>query len=127
MWRKILTTIGIIELLWPKSLITAAEWLALEKPDECELRSWAVSGVRVEGLVFIRLMRRREASYSTVKKFLGIIGVFSLIYPRRYIDSATTLAYTDATNCNWKPWVYHATRLVGLLYVIIAINELRKG
>ncbi|WP_458208683.1 hypothetical protein [Haladaptatus sp. NG-SE-30] len=126
MLRKIFTAFGIIELLIPETLITEAEQLGLENPEECELRSWAVPAARVEGLLIVLLMQRTDALYSTVKKFLGLIGILSLVSPRAYIDYVAKLAYTDATVCEWKPWVYQGTRLTGLFYVIIAINELRK-
>lgn len=126
MFRKVLSMIGIVELVAPETLIDTAERLALDNPDECELKSWVVPGARVEGIIFLFLMWRSEASYSAFKRFLGVIGLLALIYPRAYIDYATELAYTDARNCNWKPWVYPATRLVGLIYVLIALDELRN-
>ena len=125
MFRTVLSMIGIVEIVAPKALIDTAERLALDNPDECELKSWVVPGARVEGFVFLLLMWRNEASYSAFKRFLGVIGLLASIYPRAYIDYSAELAYTDARSCNWKPWVYPATRLVGLLYVLIALDELR--
>lgn len=126
MLRELFTAFGIIEFLIPEALITKAEQLGLENPEECESRSWAVPAARVEGLLLVLLMQRRDSSYSTGKKILGLIGILSLLYPRAYIDTAVKLAYTDASSCDWQPWVYRGTRLTGLFYVIIAINELRK-
>nr|WP_233340608.1 hypothetical protein [Haloprofundus sp. MHR1] len=126
MLRKILTLIGIVELCTPDALIEAAEQIALDNPDECELRSWVVPGARIEGFAFLLVMWRSDDSYSAFKKFLGLIGVLALVSPRAYIDYAAPLAYTDANNCNWKPWVYQGTRLVGVLYVLIALTELRR-
>ena len=126
MLRKILTTIGVVELLTPEALIDAAEQIALDNPDECKLQSWVIPGARVEGLLFLLLIGRSDASYSRFKKFLGIIGILALVFPRAYVDYGAELAYTDSDNCMWKPWVYHGARLVGLLYVLIAINELRN-
>lgn len=126
MLRKILTTVGVIELVAPEALIDTAERLALENPDECELKAWVVPGARVEGILFLFLMWRSDASYSTFKKFLGMIGILALIYPRAYIDYSAQLAYTDADTCAWKPWVYPATRFIGLLYILIALDELRR-
>jgi hypothetical protein len=126
MLRKVLTSITIVEALWPETLIDAAEEIALDNPDECELKSWVVPGARLEGLVFLVLMWRSNTSYSRFKKFLGVIGILALLYPRAYVDYATEVAYTDATTCEWKSWVYPGTRLIGLLYVSIALAELRK-
>ncbi|KAB1187853.1 MULTISPECIES: hypothetical protein [Haloferax] len=126
MLRTILTVFGVAELLRPEVLIRAAERLALENPEECELRPWTVPVARVEGVAFLLLVRRRKGSYSTFKKFLGVVGLLSVLYPREYLGYATKLAYTDAANCQWRPWVYHATRLAGLFYVIVAVKELAK-
>jgi len=72
-------------------------------------------------------MWRSESSYSTFKRFLGVIGLLALLYPRTYVNYGAELAYVDGTNCKWKPWVYPETRIVGLLYVSIALNELRQN
>ena len=53
MLRMLLSVIGIIELLSPEALVNRAEQLALANPDECELRSWVVPGVRIEGLLIL--------------------------------------------------------------------------
>ncbi len=71
-------------------------------------------------------MWRSDTSYSLFKKFLGITGLLALLYPRAYVDYAAEITYTDATTCKWKSWVYSGTRLIGLLYVSIALAELRK-
>ncbi|MFC7156357.1 hypothetical protein ACFQPA_12980 [Halomarina halobia] len=127
MLRTILTAVGIVELLSPEALIDAAERIALDDPDDCELKPWVVPGARIEGLAFLILMWRSDASYSAFKKFLGLVGILALAFPRAYVDYGAELAYTDAAECEWKPWVYPGTRLVGLLYVGIALDELRKG
>lgn len=85
-----------------------------------------VPGARVEGIDFPFLVWRSEASYSAFKRFPGVIDLLALISPRTYVDYSAELAYTDARSCNWKPWAYPATRLVGLLYVLIALGELRN-
>jgi hypothetical protein len=126
MLRLLLSAIGIIELLSPNALIDRAEELALENPDDCELRPWIIPGARVEGLIFLVSMWRSDRSYSSFKQFLGVIGLLALVFPRAYVDYGAKLAYADPSNCRWKPWVYFGTRLVGLLYVIIALDELRN-
>ncbi|MFH5801914.1 hypothetical protein [Haladaptatus sp. CMAA 1911] len=122
----LLSAIGIIELLSPEALINRTEQLALDNPDDCELRSWVVPGARIEALFILVSVWRSDHSYSTFKRFLGVIGLFALVFPRAYVDYGTQLAYTDASDCRWKPWVYVGTRLVGLVYVIIAFDELRN-
>jgi len=126
MLRLLLSAIGITELLSPNALIGRAEKLALENPDDCELRSWVVPGARVEGFLILVSMWRSDRSYSAFKQFLGLIGLLALVFPRAYVDYGAELAYTDASECKWKLWVYVGTRVVGLVYVLIALNERRN-
>lgn len=126
MLRKILTAIGLVEVLSPEALIDAAEGIALENPDECEIKSWMVPVARGEGLLYLFLAWRSAPSYASFKKFLSVIGVLALLYPRVFVDYSARIAYQDAASCQWKPWVYPVTRLVGLIYVLIGLNELRK-
>lgn len=126
MLRKILTAITIVEALSPERLIDTAEQIALDNPTDCELRSWVVPGARLEGLLILALIWRSDASYSAFKKFLGVIGLLAMLYPRSYIEFGSELAYVDSKKCNWKPWVYLGTRVVGFVYVTIALSELRQ-
>lgn len=127
MLRKILTPICAVEVLAPEALVDAAEQIALENADECERRSWVIPSARLEGLLFLAMMWRSDSSYSSFKKFLGIVGILALLYPRVYVDSGARLAYVDASECEWKPWVYAGTRFVGLLYVLVGLSALREG
>lgn len=126
MLRTLLTTVCTIEVLAPEALISTAERLALDNPGDCEWQSWVTPGARLEGLVFLGMMWRSEESYSEFKKFLGLIGLLALLYPRTYVDYGAKVAYTTESTPEWKPWVYTGTRLVGLLYVLISLNELRS-
>ena len=127
MLRDVLTAVCVVELLAPRALIDAAERVALDNPDECELRSWVVLGARAQGLVVLTLVWRSPGSYSALKKFLGIVGVLATVSPRCYVDYGAELAYTDAADCEWRPWVYRGTRLVGVLYLLTALDELMRG
>ena len=126
MFRKILFTIGLVEALAPERFVETAEGIALENPDECELKSWVVPVARAEGFLFLGLAWRGGTSYSVFKQLLGGIGLLAVLYPRLFVDSAAKMAYTDAERCTWKAWCYPLTRFVGVLYVAIALNERRK-
>lgn len=127
MLRQILTAVTVVEALTPEKLIDAAEQIALDNPTECERRSWVVPGARLEGILILLVMWRSEASYSAFRKFLGVIGLLALLFPRAYVEYGSGLAYADATTCEWKPWVYPGTRVVGFLYVLVGLTELLKG
>lgn len=127
MLREMITPLALMELADPEALVDAAERIALEDAGGCERRPWVENAARVEGAVLLYVMWHSDESYSAFKRFLGLVGVPALVSPRRYLDAATTLAYADADACEWKPWVYRATRLTGLLYVLLALRERRRG
>ena len=124
--RKLLSVIGVVELLAPATLIATAERIALENPEECELRSWVRPGARLEGLAILLVLWRGEGSYASLKKFLGVVGLLALCYPRAYVEYGAGLAYADGAACEWKPWVYSWTRIVGALYVLVALDEVLR-
>lgn len=127
MLRPILTAVTAVEALTPEKLIDAAERIALENPAECDRRSWVVPGARLEGVLILLVMWRSEASYAAFRKFLGVVGLLALLFPRSYVEYGARLTYVDATTCEWKPWVYPGTRVIGLLYVVVALTELRRS
>ncbi|WP_255458090.1 MULTISPECIES: hypothetical protein [Halolamina] len=43
------------------------------------------------------------------------------------MDYGTKAAYRDASTIEWRPWVYTGTRLIGLLYVVVALAERRRS
>lgn len=124
MLRTVLSTIGLVEILAPEALIDAAEQIALANPEECELSEWVVPAARMEGLLFMVVMWRSDASYSMFKRFLGVIGILAVVHPRIYVEYSSSLAYTADSTPEWRGWVYPVTRFVGLLYLLIAFDEL---
>ena len=126
MLHKVFTTICTVEVIAPEALIESAERFALDNPDECELRDWVIPGARVEGLIFLAMMWASDSSYSTFKRFLGIIGLFAFLFPQTYVDYGGGLAYTSESAPEGKPWVYSGTRLVGIVYLLIAFDGLRR-
>lgn len=53
-----------------------------------------------------------------------MIGIVELVAPETLINTAERLALDNPDECELKSWVYPATRLIGLLYVLIALDEL---
>lgn len=127
MLRALLTTICTVEVVAPAALIDTAERLALDNSDDVEVRSWVVPGARLEGLAFLWLMWRSDESYSQFKQFLGLIGLLALLYPRAYVDYGARLAYVDSGQCDWRGWVNPGTRLVGFVYLLVGLRELRRA
>lgn len=126
MLRAILSILAAVEVLAPRPLIDTAERIAARNPGAGELKPWVPTAARIEGAVLLALMWRSRRSYAAFKKFLGLVCVIVLWRPRAYVDLGTSLAYEPGAAPEWNQWVYRATRLVGLLYVLVALNERRE-
>ena len=127
MLRKLFTAVCAIELLAPRALMDAAESAAVDDPGASDLRSWVLPGARLEGLLFLVMLWRSDRSYSQFKKLLGAIGLLAFLAPRQYVEQGSRLAYSDASTIEWRPWVYTGTRLIGLLYLLVGLAELRRS
>lgn len=127
MLRKLFTAISAIELFAPKALVDAAERLTLDNPGESELRPWVIPIARLEGVLFLAMLWRSDRSYQRFKKLLGVLGLLVFLRPDTYREYGARMAYTDASALEWKPWVTTFTRAVGLLYVLVALRELRRS
>ncbi|MFC7099029.1 hypothetical protein [Halobaculum marinum] len=127
MLRSVFTAILAPIAVAPDASVAWGERLALDNPDECERRSWVVPGARLEAVVFLAMLWRSDASYSAFKRLLGIVGLLVFLAPRAYVDRGGGLAYASEPTPQWKPWVYRATRLIGVVYLLVGANELRRG
>ena len=127
MLRKLFTAICTVELLAPRALLDAAESVALADRGASELRPWVMPGARLEGLLFLVMLWRSDRSYSRFKKLLGAVGLLAFLRPRAYVDYGSKAAYSEASTIEWRPWVYTGTRLVGLLYLLVGLRELRRS
>ncbi|QSG03736.1 hypothetical protein [Natranaeroarchaeum sulfidigenes] len=121
MARRLLALVGVIELLVPGRVIEAAERIALENPDDTELRAWTIPMARLEALVWLLLARRGDPHGRVRKLFAFLCGPAALV-PRRYVDVGARLVYTDPDRCEWKPWVVPATRVFGILCILLALS-----
>ncbi|WP_435156749.1 hypothetical protein [Haladaptatus sp. DFWS20] len=121
MLERLLVAFGLIEIFAPDKLVERSESVAFENMGDCTLKSWALSAVRVEGVTFVVLGLRGRSS--TFRRWLGLLGLPALLMPRQYLAFSTNIAYENAAECEWKPWVVPLTRLLGLVYVLISLRE----
>lgn len=126
MFRTLFTAVCAGLALAPNAFITVAERVALDNPEDCERRAWVTTGARLEGLAFFGLLQWSSGSYSAFKKFVGVVGVLPLLFPRGYVNYGTKLAYTGESTPEWRPWVYTWTRRIGLGYALIGFKEWRR-
>lgn len=126
MLRRVLAGFALLELLVPQRVIAVAERLALENPDECELRPWTVTIARLEAAVFLLAMRRSRGLSGSLRALLVAVGVPAALFPRQYLAFGAGLAYVDASTCRWKSWVVPMTRALGIVYVLAALRGRRS-
>lgn len=119
MRKSLLLTFGVIELLFPRRLIGAAERIAFENQSDCELRAWTVPVARLEGITYLAIVLWDGGFTPWFRRLFGFFGAFAFLFPRRCMGFGTRVAYRNPDGCEWKPWTEPAIRLVGLLVVIL--------
>lgn len=125
MLARVLKILGHIMMTYPEQFVSFWEQLALENPDECTLQWWVIPFGRLEGLIFVTLSDE-QMSGMRITRFLGLVGVPALLFPKRYLEWGTNLVYEDPEQCEWKSWAVPFTRFVGFVYVIAGLRTLRN-
>ncbi|WP_254545043.1 hypothetical protein [Halomarina pelagica] len=55
---------------------------------------------------------------------LGTLGLLELLFPERVLEVSKRLTVESPDDCEWKPWVATATRLEGLVFVLLALRRI---
>lgn len=121
MLRKLLIAFGIFEFAKPQPVIDACERIGLENPDEAELRPRALWGARLEGLLFVWILARRESGSRLASATLAAAGTVLVVLPQPIIELSQTLVYENTAELELKPWVKPAARLLGVLYLTVVL------
>jgi hypothetical protein len=114
---------GLFELAFPRKVVELGERAAFENPGVSELRSWTIPVARAEGVASLALVLCGDRSNFEVAPLLGLIGVPALFVPRRFVDASMRISYRDSAAIELKSWVVPFTRLLGLVYVLVAVRE----
>lgn len=121
MLRTLLLGFGLLEMAKPRPVIDACERIGLENPEAAERRSWALWGARVEGLVFVWLLARRESGSKVGSGLLGVAGLVLVLVPQPLVELSQALVYENTDELELKPWVTPAARLLGALYLLVVV------
>ena len=121
MLRKLLIAFGIFEIAMPQPVMAACERIGLENPNDAELRPWALWGARLEGLLFVWLLARRESGSRIANVLLAAAGTVLVILPQPIIELSQTVVYENTEDLELKPWVKPAARLLGVLYLTVVL------
>ena len=126
MLRPLLIAFGLFEIAKPKPVIEACERIGLENPEDVDRRSWALWGARLEGMLFVWLLARRESGASVVSAALAVAGVVLVAVPQPIIRLSQSLVYENTDDLELKPWVEPAARLLGVLYLLVVVLSVRR-
>ncbi|QCW04866.1 hypothetical protein [Natrinema pallidum] len=127
MLRKLLLGFGIIEILKPEPIIGLCERIGLRNSGEIERRPLALTGARIEGLVFVWLLVRGRQGSTLVSALLGSVGLTLVLVPRPIIELSQHLVYAETDRLELQPWVVPAARLLGVLYLIVTLLSRSPG
>lgn len=125
MLRPLLIAFGLVEIATPRPVVEACERIGLENPEDVERRSWALWGARLEGLLFVWLLARRESGVPFVSGLLALAGAVLVVVPQPIVELSQRLVYENTDDLELKPWVTTAARLLGLLYLLVVGLSLR--
>ncbi len=121
MFRRLLFAFAVLEALVPERIVAFGERMAFGNPGEATLRPWTVPIARAEGVAFALLAVRGDLSHPAVRGLLGTIGLPALLTPDRLVDWGLWVAYEDADTVKVRSWVVPATRILGIVYVLVAV------
>lgn len=118
--------LGLVLALFPERVVESYEELAFENPEECAAKGWIVPGTRAEGLAFAVFSLIGGKGYAWLMNLTGAAGVVALLFPKRYLDFGTELAYERPEAVEWKDGFVDLTRFLGALYVLLAIEAFKR-
>jgi len=127
MSNPVLTALALAEALFPRQVIAFWESVAFEDRGEATLRGWTVSIARLEGLVFVALLRRERPLSRQLAPLFGLLGLPMVLWPRRVLAFSLGVAYDRAEEIELQPWVEPLTRLLGVTYLVVAIKGLVRA
>ncbi|SDR29824.1 hypothetical protein [Natronobacterium texcoconense] len=125
MLRSLLIAFGLFEIAKPRPVVEACERIGLENPENVDRRSWALWGARLEGLVFVWLLARRESGARPVSALLALSGAVLVAVPQPIIELSQRLVYENTADLELKSWVKPAARLLGVLYLLVGVLSSR--
>ncbi|SDR29838.1 hypothetical protein [Natronobacterium texcoconense] len=125
MLRPLAIGFGLLETLAPERIVDPAERLAFENPDDGRLRSWTLPMARLEGLLFLWLLLRKDSGPSVLRLPLGALGFVMALLPRTALEFGLEVAYENAEELETKSWVLPVTRLIGALYLVLGLLAMR--
>lgn len=121
MLRRLLIAFGLVEIVVPEPIIEICERIGLRNPAATQRRPLALTGARLEGLLFVWLLVRGREGSTLVTAGLGLAGLALVLVPRPIIALSQHLVYVNTDDLELQPWVEPAARLLGVLYLTVTL------
>jgi len=121
MLRTLLLGFGLVEIVVPRPVIEACERIGLRNPEAARRRPLALTGARLEGLVFVWLLARGREGSTLVSALLGLAGLVLVLIPRPIIRLSQHPGYATTEDLALRLWVVPAARLLGVLYLTVLL------
>ncbi len=121
MLRTLLLGFGLVEIVMPRPVIEACERVGLRNPETARRRPLALTGARLEGLVFVWLLARGREGSTLVSALLGLAGLVLVLIPRPVITLSQHLVYANTDDLEPRLWVVPAARLLGVVYLTVLL------
>ena len=126
MGRILLTGLGIVMALFPDRVTDWYQRIAFENPEAAVGKSWLTSAVRAEGLVIALLGLVGGRGYAWLLNLMGLAGGVVVLFPKRYLDWGTGVAYKNHEAIEWAGWFPTVARGLGVLYVVESLRDYRR-
>ncbi|GAB3032181.1 hypothetical protein [Natronobiforma cellulositropha] len=127
MIRPLLLAFAALEVAVPDRIVSAAERVAFENPDDGILRPWTLPMARLEGLCFGWLALSGRLHSPTVSHLFGALGLALLSAPRSALAAGLAVAYENPDEIEVRPWVVPFARALGVCYLVVALFSGRAG
>ncbi len=118
---------GVVMILFPAKFLAVMQELAVENPDDFVERRWLASYVRMEGLLTTLVCLKGGKAYTTYMKYIGLVGVTLLLFPRQYVEVGNRVAYEGSAPFEWKQGYLTQLRACGAFFVLLAFQALRRS
>jgi hypothetical protein len=118
--------VGLVMALVPARVREAFEKLALKKSDEVSPSPSFTPAIRAEGVMFVVVSVLGGTVYRVSMYVLGLAGAIALFVPKRALRLSMNIAYENPETVEWKDGLVPVIRGFGVLYLLIAWNEVNN-
>lgn len=126
MARRVFGLLGIVMALFPSQLRELYEGVAFANPSEVTAKPSFTSAIRAEGLVFVFISLVGGRAYRTLMCLLALAGAVALFVPKQTLRFNMNYSYERPETIEWNDGLVTVIRCFGMLYLVIAFNELTK-